>query len=97
RGSYGETAFPVGIELRKRNAYGLLEIRRQGRINNPLPDFRASVGQLSHVFGIERFETMCNTLIQACCLQEFTKGLRRGGKSTWNPDTGFGQLADHFT
>ena len=79
----------------------LRQPRLERRIDDPLTDFGAGLGQCAHVFDVERSETIGDTLRQRraavdAVFKEIAKRLRRGGEPARHANAGSRQLADHF-
>jgi hypothetical protein len=96
RGAHGKSRLRIaGTQHGK----GFTDRRLQGgrkRLRlDPGTDLRTGFGQGAHVLGVERIQTGVDAVRQAVVLQEFAKGVRRGGEPGGDLHTG-GQLGNHF-
>ena len=85
----GDQLLVVGLDLR-------FQRRRERGVDHPLADLRADPQQRFDVVDIEPVQGGIDPLGQTLVGEEFAVSGGRGGESARHPNTGGGQLADHF-
>ncbi|CDE47926.1 unknown [Sutterella sp. CAG:351] len=75
----------------------LLEFSRERGFLDPLTDLGARLGELVHIFNVETFESLVNTLIQVALLQEEPESISSRCESVRNTDSRTRQLGEQFT
>ena len=85
------------LELSVSVAKGCLKARRQRRINNPLANSAARLGERFNIVHIQALKRGINALVKAFVGEKLAVGMSSRGKPARYRYASTGQIGNHFT